>query len=416
MSETARKEVSLSISDISKLQPMADAAGMKFGPYLAKVITEWTSEYSKTPPKTAPAKEIVKKEKPAPESKCGKVRKEIGVSDENAKMLNEMAKAAGTCFRTYTSDLITAWVNARTAPSQIQPIIVTKVKPRPKQVVTTQRKELLLKLSSIAKLSEMAASQGVCLRVLMERILTEYTGVSIATATDRKAERKAKSRRAASGSNKSSPNHRQNDRIQTLAESIARRYDPSIDVMRSNMAELVSLISPKLKYHIWKMLNHRANSDEVLSNTLEKIVSKFNTYDPFFRFTTWAFRIAINEAKLFKTKKKAVLPNYDIAETITTLDTSDDNIEGKKNFENLYSLAISCIHSYPDCVDKSIFIDKDINRMQLKDLAVKYDLNENTVKTKLKSMRAKIRKSIVAADADACHKYETFKNISHELI
>lgn len=404
MANKQRKEISISISSISILQEQANKLGISFREHASNVISARVNP---------PQKQVINETEV--QSNLVVVRKEVCMHDNIISMLTDQAKKLGISLKKHMSDVIINYVRPKEVeqPKRIKIVARKEIK---KAEAKPIRKEVLITITSIELLTAQAEALGVCFRVYCERVLANYVGSSIPVPIDKKAERVAKSRAAATGSNKESPNRRQNDRMQDLAESIARIYDSTNSEMCTRLAELVTLISPKVKYHINKMVENKIDAEDVLSNTVEKIVSKINTYDPFWRFTTWAFKIATNEAKAHKAKKKPVTPNYDIAETITTLDVSAENIEGKENFDILYELAKKCIDVYPDCVDKAVFIDKDINRMPLKELSEKYNLNENTVKTKLKSMRAKIKKSILSLDSEACRKYETFKNISHECV
>ena len=169
--------------------------------------------------------------------------------------------------------------------------------------------------------------------------------------------------------------------------------------------ELSSLIYPKLRYHIWKFCKNEYDTDEALHFTLFKIFKNISQYNPESgRFTTWAFTIARNETLYYLDRKNKDIPNYiEIGELYenANCETSDDSnsIEHKMNeITSIHDKTIFEIFNLKDELLKNIAIDKMLSNDKVKEIAVKYNLKENTVKTKLRKARFEIRKAVLKKD------------------
>ena len=194
-------------------------------------------------------------------------------------------------------------------------------------------------------------------------------------------------------------NKETNNKIQDLAISV---IDPMNLNKDENFNELVVLIMPKLKFFIWKFFNNNEDTEDVLHNALEKICKKIDTFNPMWRFTTWAFRISRNEALLYRHIKRS--NDVDIDSVFfqvenTIVDGSKETGTKETEFENLFIAMWYEIHDLKNDTtinqqNVNIFYQKEINNVKIKDIAKRYDLSENTVKTKLRTMRSIIRNRI----------------------
>lgn len=202
-----------------------------------------------------------------------------------------------------------------------------------------------------------------------------------------------------------------NERINEISYKLV---DKTITERERN--ELAELIYPKLRYYIWQYCKHNEDTDEALQWTLKKIfnnIPKFNIEKG--RFTTWIYTIARNETLFFLYQKKrspitnlTTLYSKKSSEGSKSTDSSwlekDKNHsidvfhEGEHEFDRLYNITISEIHEIKDELLRNIAVDKMLKKEKVKNIAIKYNINENTVKTKLRKVRMDIKEKVLDRD------------------
>jgi RNA polymerase sigma-70 factor (ECF subfamily) len=187
-------------------------------------------------------------------------------------------------------------------------------------------------------------------------------------------------------------NRQLNDEMQSLAEKIK-----SGEYTERDRNRLASIMYPKLKYYIWKFFNDADETDEVLHNTLFKIFKGLTSYNDKFRFTTWIYTIAKNESLLhqYKLRSKFAVRLDSMLTPPIIEDTALSNLEREICMELLYSITHSEMNSLPDSLEKSILIDKELNSMKGNEIAEKYNMNLNTVKTKIRKARKMLKARVL---------------------
>ena len=190
------------------------------------------------------------------------------------------------------------------------------------------------------------------------------------------------------------PNQIINERIQEIAIGL---HENSITERQRN--ELAGLIYPKLRYYIWSICKNDNDTCEALQWSFKKIFKNVDKFDPSkARFTTWVYSIARNETLFYLYKKKKD-SGVSIDDMYDGFIGSTEDLEGISGFEEefdaLYEITISEIYKIEDPTLKGIAIDKMINNDRVKSIAVKYDINENTIKTKLRKIRADIKTKVI---------------------
>jgi RNA polymerase sigma-70 factor (ECF subfamily) len=185
-----------------------------------------------------------------------------------------------------------------------------------------------------------------------------------------------------------------NKRINSIASKLSENQ---IDDRELN--ELVTLIYPKLKYFVWTFCKNENDTEEALQWSLEKIFKNIDKFENSkAKFTTWVYTITRHET-LFYLYKKNQRPTVNIDTMYSICDDHDSN-EYVHEIDNLYEKTVSEIYNIEDEVSRNIAIDKMIKNHRIKEISVRYDINENTVKTKLRKIRSDLKREVTRKNPD----------------
>lgn len=164
---------------------------------------------------------------------------------------------------------------------------------------------------------------------------------------------------------------------------------------------LYKKVKPGLRSYILKIVKDDEAADDILVNTLAKMWTKIDQFDPQYQITTWLYKIAFNECLGFiseRNKKTSLnkLAEYGIEVEgsgflIEELDsliesaelkTEQDFIDEDNEIQNQITYCLNEINSLKPLY-KGIVVDRLLNNMKYEDIAVKYKLPLQTIKNRI---------------------------------
>jgi RNA polymerase sigma-70 factor (ECF subfamily) len=131
---------------------------------------------------------------------------------------------------------------------------------------------------------------------------------------------------------------------------------------------------------------NESNANDITQNVVLKIIKNLSKFQNKSEFSTWYYRIAYNESITFLKKNKINI-EFDELENVIIDETTDfydsDNKQQKQDINK-------AINSLP-LLDRNIILYFYFDNIKIKEIAVILELNENTVKTRLKRAKNKLQ-------------------------
>ena len=176
---------------------------------------------------------------------------------------------------------------------------------------------------------------------------------------------------------------------------------------------LYDRVRPGLKSYIFNVVKDQEATDDILTNTLTKLWTKADQYDPKYQITTWLYRIAFNECLGWirqRNRKSSIdaMADYGIEATRYLANTTarellieseykseQDWINEDEDLNNMYESVLTSIDNLKPMY-KGILEDRLLNNMKYEDIANKYNLPLQTIKNRIRRGKA-----IIAASAKA---------------
>ena len=164
---------------------------------------------------------------------------------------------------------------------------------------------------------------------------------------------------------------------------------------------LYQRVKPGLKNYIANVVKDGDATEDILTNTLTKLWTKIDQYNPSYQITTWLYRIAFNECLGWIRQRNSkysidTMKEYgiEISEQLGHTSAKELLIEGEfkteadwykedNDLQGRYELALTNIHDLKPMY-KDIIEDRLLNNMKYEDIAKKYDLPLQTIKNRIR--------------------------------
>ena len=171
-------------------------------------------------------------------------------------------------------------------------------------------------------------------------------------------------------------------------------------------------IKPGLTAYVNKIVKDREVAEDIAINTLTKLWTKIDQYDPKYQITTWLYRIAFNDALGYinKRNKKSSLDQLsefgvevNTAGTTNINDlllevemmTEQDYIDEDNLIMEQYTNALTAMQNLSK-IYRDIVVDRLVNNMKYDDIAEKHGITLQTVKNRIRRGKAIIAERITA--------------------
>jgi len=178
--------------------------------------------------------------------------------------------------------------------------------------------------------------------------------------------------------------------------------------------KLYNRVKPGLTKYIANVIKDGDVAEDIAVNTLIKLWTKIEQYDPQYQITTWLYRIAMNEALGYIRQRNkstsmdrlredfgvevnsagafestSVQDLIEEAEMKTEIDFYDEEEELTARYE----LALQAIRELKPLY-RDILVDRLINNMKYKDIAEKHEIGLQTVKNRIRRGRTLITEAV----------------------
>jgi len=176
-------------------------------------------------------------------------------------------------------------------------------------------------------------------------------------------------------------------------------------------------LKPGLTTYINKIVKDREMAEDIAVNTLTKLWTKIDQYDPQYQITTWLYRIAFNDAlghinNRNKQSSLDALSDYGVevsenGEFVSgskglngaiedyVMKTEQDFLEEDNELMEKYGRALTEIENLKGMY-REIVIDRLINEMKYEEIAEKHDLPLQTIKNRIRRGKAIIEENMMS--------------------
>jgi RNA polymerase sigma-70 factor (ECF subfamily) len=186
-----------------------------------------------------------------------------------------------------------------------------------------------------------------------------------------------------------------NQKELSLQEISMRFYESRNE---ADFTRLYYRLKPGISVYLKEMVPSWEEREEIIATTFAKIWSKIEQYDPYWNFSTWAYRIARNEALLFFRSKKKTYSYEAMEEKGINMESRLANVsiefdDEENPIELLHEMVLTEIYELPDCY-KSVLTLREVEKKKYEEIATELNMKINTVRTRIHKARMIIRNRI----------------------
>lgn len=179
-----------------------------------------------------------------------------------------------------------------------------------------------------------------------------------------------------------------------------------------DFAKLYNKIKPGLTAYIYKIVKDSEMAEDIAVNTLTKMWTKIEQYNPSYGITTWLYRIAFNDSlgyikKRNQTTSLSKLAEYgvevnesgamssSIKDLVNEYEemTEQDYLEEDNALQEKYKKTLDAMQNLKEMY-RDILVDRMINNMKYDQLAIKYNLPLQTIKNRIRRGKALIVEAV----------------------
>ena len=179
-----------------------------------------------------------------------------------------------------------------------------------------------------------------------------------------------------------------------------------------DFAKLYNKIKPGLTSYIYKIVKDSEMAEDIAVNTLTKMWTKIEQYNPNYGITTWLYRIAFNDSlgyikKRNQTTSLSKLAEYgvevnesgamssSIKDLVNEYEemTEQDYLEEDNALQEKYKKTLDAMQNLKEMY-RDILVDRMINNMKYDQLAIKYNLPLQTIKNRIRRGKALIVEAV----------------------
>lgn len=179
----------------------------------------------------------------------------------------------------------------------------------------------------------------------------------------------------------------------------------------NDFARVYNRLKPSISYYLREIVPHQDDRNEVIATTFAKVWIKIEQYDTYWNFSTWVYRIALNEARLFHRSRRK-MHSYEAMEEqginmekkLSQYYTESFDFE-EDPIDSLYDKIINEINELPE-IYKTVLTLREIHKKKYEEIAEELGWKHNTVRTRIHKGRELLRVSMEKKNPELIKKYQ----------